>query len=298
MSEPSPWIAIASDQLQAQVDPLGAQLSRLSDSAGRELLWDGNPAVWAGRAPLLFPIVGVLMAGSYRLGAKTYRLPRHGFARNRAFSIISSSAGGTRLCLSADAQTRAVYPFDFALEVEFRIVGPSLIVTSTIRQLGEETLYASFGYHPALRWPLPFGGARESHFIEFASEEEAPVRRIDIEGLLKPDPVATPVVARRLRLADALFEDDVLIFERLHSRSLSYGSESAPRVRVDFPDARYLGIWSKPGAGFVCIEPWHGVTDPEGYTGDFSQKPGVFAVAPGAEFSSTMSISIEGVGTR
>jgi len=298
MPEPGPWIAIASDRLRAEVDPQGAQLSRLSDSAGRDLLWDGDPAVWTGRAPLLFPIVGVLMGGSYRLGAKTYRLPRHGFARNRAFSIIASSPCATRLRLSADAQSLAVYPFEFTLEVEFRVVGPSLFVTSTIRQHGEETLYASFGYHPALRWPLPFGGARESHFIEFASEERGLVRRIDADGLLKPDPVASPVVARRLRLTDALFDDDVLIFEGLQSRSVSYGSESALRVRVDFPDARYLGIWSKPAAGFVCIEPWHGITDPEGYAGDFSQKPGVFAVAPGAEFSSTMSISLEDPSPR
>jgi len=292
MSEPSPWIAIASDQLTAEVDPQGAQLSRLSEAAGRELLWDGNPAVWAGRAPLLFPIVGVLMGGSYRLGSKTYRLPRHGFARNRRFSIVSRSASAVRLRLSADAQTLNIYPFDFSLEVEFKIVGASLSVTSSIRQHGQETLYASFGYHPALRWPLPFGGARDSHFIEFASEETAPVRRIDADGLLRPDCVATPVVGRRLLLADALFQDDVVIFDRLQSRSVTYGCEAAPRVRVDFPDARYLGIWSKPGAGFVCIEPWHGVTDPEGYAGDFSQKPGVFAVAPGAEFSSTMSISL------
>jgi galactose mutarotase-like enzyme len=294
MFEPNGWIAIASDQLSAEIDPQGAQLSRLTSCAGEELLWDGNPSVWSGRAPLLFPIVGALMGGCYRLGSKKYRLPRHGFARNRMFLIVSRSESATRLRLSADAQTLETYPFQFTLEVEFRIDGAALSVTSTILHLGAGNLFASFGYHPALRWPLPFGQARDAHFIEFALEEKAPVRRIDAAGLLLPNPVPTPVNARRLPLSDALFADDVVIFDRLQSRSLSYGGASAPRIRVDFPDARYLGIWSKPGAGFVCIEPWHGVTDPAGYTGDFSQKPGVFAVAQDAEFSSTMSISLMG----
>src|ERR1700732_4547126 len=92
-----PWIRLSSGDLTAEIDPHGAQLSCLRDRAARDLLWDGDPAVWAGRAPLLFPIVGVLVDGSYRLGAKTYRLPRHGFARGKLFGVERSGACGARL---------------------------------------------------------------------------------------------------------------------------------------------------------------------------------------------------------
>jgi galactose mutarotase-like enzyme len=99
-------------------------------------------------------------------------------------------------------------------------------------------------------------------------------------------------VRRRLALADALFLDDVIIFDQLRSRSLSYGANDGPRIRVSFPDAPFLGIWTKPRGNFICIEPWHGVADPEGYAGDFPSKPGVAIVPAGAEKAIHMAIML------
>ena len=45
---------LRNDHLQAEVSPLGAELVVLRDAQGRDLLWDGDPAFWKGRAPLLF----------------------------------------------------------------------------------------------------------------------------------------------------------------------------------------------------------------------------------------------------
>jgi galactose mutarotase-like enzyme len=293
MSEPlRPWVSIASTEISAQINPDGAQLSRLANGSGQELLWDGDPTVWSGRAPLLFPIVGVLAGGTYRLGSASYRLSRHGFARDKTFEVVDSDSAHAVFRLRADAGTLQIYPFNFELEVSFQVAGPTLTICSKIYNREDSNLFASIGYHPALRWPLPFGGTRTAHFVEFESDESAPVRRIDAGGLLTPTLHPTPVVARRLALSDALFADDVVIFDRLQSRSVRYGSDSGSCLRVDFPDAPYLGIWTKPGAQFICIEPWHGVTDPVGFTGDFPNKPGVFAVHPRGHFSTTMAITL------
>ena len=151
---------------------------------------------------------------------------------------------------------------------------------------------ASFGYHPALRWPLPAGLERSRHFIEFECDEPAPVRRLDTEGLLTPMPHPTPVSNRRLMLADSLFQDDVLIFDALRSRTLTYGADAGPRLRMSYPDTPYLGVWTKPGAPFICIEPWHGVADPQGFNGDFLAKPGVFMVPSGADRTFGMSMTL------
>ena len=292
MTEQSrPWVSIRSDKLAAEIDPQGAQLSTLKDGI-LDLLWDGNPALWAGRAPILFPIVGALVGGSYRLGTETYHLSRHGFARGKAFAIVNTTPSTALFRLSADAVTLQVYPFRFELDVQFAVDGATLSVTTTVRNKGNEDMPASVGYHPGFRWPLPYGQPRASHFIEFDANESAPVRRIGTDGLLIAAPVATPVVGRRLALDDALFQDDVLIFDRLESRSLTYGSDAGPRIRVSFPDAAYLGVWTKPGAPFICIEPWHGITDPQGFTGDFKDKPGVFVLAPGESLSTTMTIAL------
>src|SRR5580692_10578588 len=102
------WVAFGSKSLRARVDPLGAQLSELADAAGRPLLWSGDPAVWSGRAPLLFPIVGALAGGRYRLGAEHYALSRHGFARTAPFEMIESTPLSATFRLRSDENTRGL----------------------------------------------------------------------------------------------------------------------------------------------------------------------------------------------
>jgi galactose mutarotase-like enzyme len=288
----SRWVSLSSGELSAQVDPLGAQLSVLRDGTERDLLWNGDPSVWAGRAPLLFPIVGALAGGAYRVDSKPYRLPRHGFARVSAFQLVNSSATSAVFRLNADDATFQLYPFSFQLEVHFALDGPTLSMTALVRNLGDRKMPASFGYHPALRWPLPYGQERSVHFIEFGTDEPSPVRHLDSAGLLLPERFPTPVVQRRLALEDSLFQHDVIIFDDLRSRSVTYGADSGPRIRVSFPDAPYLGIWTKPQANFICIEPWHGIADPQGFSGNFSAKPGVFMVAPAASMAAKMAITL------
>lgn len=286
------WVSITSGGLTAQIDPHGAQLSSLRMQDSSELLWNGDPAVWAGRAPLLFPIVGVLVDGVYRLGSKTYRLSRHGFARDKLFTLLNSSPSSAAFCLRADDSTYAVYPFRFELDVLYELSGTTLSVTAAIRNAGDTDMPASFGYHPAFRWPLPFGQPRAAHFIEFEYDEAAPVRRIDAAGLLTPVRHPTPVANQRLELSDALFQEDVLIFDQLKSRSVSYGATSGPRLRIGLSDAAFLGVWTKPGARFMCIEPWHGITDPEGFVGDLMHKPGMRVLKSGESFFAKMDITL------
>jgi galactose mutarotase-like enzyme len=286
------WVSITSGELTAEIDPRGAQLSSLRDRGALDLLWDGDPAVWAGRAPLLFPIIGVLAGGAYRLGSKTYALSRHGFARDKHFSVESHDSSAASFTLNADDASRQVYPFNFELNVRYELKGATLSVVTQVRNRGNGDMPASFGYHPGFRWPLPYGLRRESHFIEFEYDEPAAVRRIDAAGLLTPVRHPTPVAERRLVLTDALFQEDVLIFDQLQSRSVTYGSSGGPRIRIGFPDAKYLGLWTKPGAPFICIEPWHGITDPIGFSSDFLQKPGVFVLPPGQALEARMDITL------
>jgi galactose mutarotase-like enzyme len=293
MPDDKDWVAIGSKSLRARVDPLGAQLSELTDADGRPLLWSGDPAVWSGRAPLLFPIVGALVGGRYRLGSKDYALPRHGFARTARFEQIETTPVSATFRLRSDENTLHVYPFRFELQVHFEIVGAMISVLSLVHNGGDEDMVSSFGYHPAFRWPLPYGQPREAHFVEFETDEPAPIRRLNADGLLTPARHATPVSGRRLILDDALFRNDAVIFDELASRSVTYGAEGGPRLRVRFPDSPYFGVWTKPPrAGFICLEPWHGIADPEGFSGDFREKPGVVIVPAGAAMPIKMTIEL------
>ena len=292
MTTPSSWVSLRSDALGVAIDPQGAQLSVLRDATGNDLLWNGDPAAWKGRAPILFPIVGALNGGHYRWRSQRFALPRHGFARDRRFGVVGSDANSALFRQVDDGATHTKYPFSFELDVAFQLAGERLTITASVCNTGEFPLPASLGFHPALRWPLPHGAARGEHYLEFVHDEPAPIRRLNAEGLLTPAMHATPVRGRRLLLDDSLFVDDVVIFDQFTSRSLTYGANTGPRIKVEFPDATHLGLWTKPGAGFICIEPWRGVADPVGYMGEFCDKPGVFMVEPGSSERLTMAIAV------
>lgn len=285
-------IRIASDRLTAEISQDGAELRRLTDAAGQEYLWDGDPAYWAGRAPILFPIVGMLNGDRFRWRGRDYSLPRHGFARRRGFAVAEQGGDGLVLRLEADDATRAAWPFDFCLDMIFAINSATLTMTARVANRGGDPMPASFGFHPALRWPLPGASSKAGHVLQFDKSEPAPIRRLDTDGLLDPRPRPTPVDGRLLALDDSLFAEDALILDRIESRSLVYRGPGSAPVIVDFQGMPHLGLWMKPGAGYLCIEPWQGHSDPAGYAGTIEDKPGMVTIAPGASRSFTMAITI------
>jgi galactose mutarotase-like enzyme len=292
MTDPDTLVRIAGEGLSAAINPLGAELHRLQDADGNDLLWDGDPAFWTGRAPILFPIVGAVSGGVIRVDGQEYPLAQHGFARRRTWDLVEQAPDAATFRLESNDETRAVYPFEFRLDMRFSIEGTRLSMVATLANPGTEPLLASFGYHPALRWPLPGGAARGAHRILFAEDEPAPIRRIDADALFRPDTLPSPVESRALQLDDALFEDGAIIFDRLASRSLRYGAPGGTTIGVEFPDMPLLGLWTKPGAGYICIEPWHGHADPVGFAGEFRQKPGILEIPPGINRIFTMRIDI------
>lgn len=286
-------ISIGSGDLTARIHPLGAELWSLTDADGREYMTDADPAFWTGHAPLLFPIVGALNGGRYRLGDSEFALPKHGFARTSRFDCVEATGAAARFRLTDSEATREGYPFAFQLDMSFRLEGWTLTMEACVANTGEGRLPFSFGFHPAFAWPLPGGAAKEAHRIVFASPEPQPVRRIDAaNGLVLPDPQPTPVQGDELVPDASLFEADALIWDHLASRALRFGAEDGAKLDIAFPDTPMLGIWQKPGANYLCIEPWQGVADPLGYEGDLRDKPGIVLLPPGSERRFRMEVTV------
>lgn len=286
-------IRIASGDITAAIAPLGAELWSLADKEGRALMTDADPRWWTGRAPLLFPFVGRCRGDVYRLDGRDYPMPQHGFARRSPFALVEQAEDRATFRLDADAATRAVYPFDFRLDMRFAVRGPSLAMTALVLNRGTADMPFSFGYHPAFAWPLPFGGAAAEHRIVFAKPESAPIRRVGTEpGLIARDPVASPVEGATLAPTAAMFAGDALIWDRLDSRSLTWGVPGRARLRIDFPDTPWLGLWQKPGAPYLCVEPWAGMADPVDFAGDVWDKPGIMRLLPGEKRRFRMSVTV------
>jgi galactose mutarotase-like enzyme len=168
-------------------------------------------------------------------------------------------------------------------------------MTASVTHTGAALLPVSFGFHPAFRWPLPYGAPREAHEIRFEKDESAPIRR-PVDGMISRAGYPNPVEGRSLKLEDSLFEADAIVFDRLQSRSVDYGAPGGGSLHVAFPDMPHLGIWTKPGAGYICIEPWQGYADPEGFDGELSEKPGIVLVEQGGTRAFTMTVTVNSAG--
>jgi galactose mutarotase-like enzyme len=285
-------VTIGSGELTARIDPLGAELLSLTDAAGREYMTSGDPRWWTGHAPILFPIVGALNGGRYRLGGQEFSLAKHGFARTSLFDALDVEPESVTFRLRDSDATRPVYPFAFTLAIGFRASGRTLHIRAEVTNPGIEPMPFSFGFHPAFAWPLPGSPAKDAHRIVFERPEPGPIRRIGSDAALLAERFPTPVDGRTLQPRAAMFEADALIWTELDSRACRFGAEGGAWLDLAFPDCPNLGVWQKPGAPYLAIEPWHGFNDPAGFAGDFRDKPGIIELAPGASRAFRLSITL------
>lgn len=264
----------------------------LQDEAGRDLLWGGDPAFWTGRSPLLFPIVGRLRDDRVFINGRPYSMKQHGFARTSAFDIVDAGPESCRLRLNASNATREIYPFDFRLDMTYRLEGAKLILAAFVLNQEDQSIPVSFGFHPALRWPLPYGGERNAHEVRFEATEVASLHNLS-DGLIGEASRPTPVRGERLKLHDDLFQDGALVWSTLASRKIRYGVPGHRSITVSFSEMPHLGIWTKPGAGYVCIEPWQGYADPVGFEGELQDKPGIVMIPAGESRGFSMEIEVD-----
>jgi galactose mutarotase-like enzyme len=270
---------LQSEGISATINADGAELCSLKNGEGLELLWQAGPA-WPRHAPILFPIVGRLKNDQLRDRSKTFPMTQHGFARDREFTWSERRAKSCTLVLTDDSATRLHFPYAFQLAVTYEVEDAHLDVNFEITNIGDVTLPASLGAHPAFNWPLLPGLPKEAYGIRFSREEPEPIRRLN-DGLLREKPEPTPVQGKLLALSEQLFRDDAVILDRLASSSVRYAADRGPSINIDWDGFQELGIWSKPqGAPFICIEPWRGFASPSDFDGEFSDKPGIMKLAP------------------
>ena len=286
---------IENDQLRVSIRPQGAELTNIFHKpTATEHLWQADPAVWGWHAPNLFPIVGGLQNDQLRVGDKTYPMKRHGFARQSVFTQTESSDSHAIFSLRANAETRAVYPYEFEFQVIYELTGPGLSVTYRIVNEGDKPIYFSVGAHPAFNVPIGPGDAYEDYVLEFEHDESLVTHQLSAEGLFSDETRPVPTTNRQLALTPNLFDQDALVFKNLKSRrvTLKHKDRNDRAVTVSFPNFPHLGIWAKPGAPFVCIEPWLGYADAAGEPTPIDRKEAIQHLGPGTVFAATFTIDI------
>lgn len=262
---------IANDVLSIEVSSLGAEMQAATTQDGANWLWNGDAAFWTGRSPVLFPIVGKAPDDTLLIDGKPYSMAQHGFARRREFSLTAATATLCRYTLEATAETRAAYPFDFRLSVEHSLDGPTLTVAAEVENRGDVPMPFGCGFHPAFLWPLP-GGDGKTHVVTLDNGAE-PKRQPLENGLLSRQREASPFDNGRLVLAQGQFDNDALVFPDDAGDGMTYEAEGGPALTFRFENLPNLALWSKPGAPFLCIEPWHGTAAEFGGARELKDRP-------------------------
>lgn len=279
-------IAIASNTgLVAGISAFGAELQTLRKN-GHEYLWEGDLAIWGKHSPVLFPIVGSLKNGSYSHKGKSYELPRHGLARDLEFEVAAVTTNSASFSLRSNQQTLSVYPFAFELTITYTFDGGLLQIKYEVINLSNEPMPFNLGAHPAFAIYGDFG----SHTLEFDKDSSLQYTLLE-NGLLSKETRSIDLEHHRLKLNHSLFDNDALVIKEFHSRQLTLANENAIlKVYVDdFPN---LGLWTKPGAPFLCIEPWLGYSDAVDADGILENKKGILIIAPGERFEAGFRVEI------
>ncbi len=272
-----PNFFIENDELKVAISTIGAELQSIYNKLNsQEYLWNADPDYWAKKSPVLFPIVGGLKNNQYHFNGKTYVLNRHGFARENEFEVIQVSNKIVQFILSSSDKTKAIYPFDFKLTIEYRIEINKLFTKYIVQNLTEDEMYFSIGAHPAFKVPLVEKTNFDDWFLEFNSIENAAIFPLTKDGLLEINPNTFFQNTNHLQLKKELFYKDALVFKDLKSSTISLKSTSSKTgLTMQFDDFNFFGIWSAKNADFICLEPWCGIADSINSDGNFTQKEGI-----------------------
>ena len=288
---------LKNEMLTIQVSEHGAELQSIRKD-DYEYLWQGNPEYWGRRSPVLFPIVGSVWEKCFRVNGKVYEMGQHGFARDMDFELVSAADTEVWYRLESSEKTLAAYPWPFVLEIGYRLEGNSVKVLWKVTNPGETEMYFQIGAHPAFNYPGYDPDAVDRGVVAFDRNDN--LQRSGFKGKGCVDPQARfPIPLSddgMLRLKRYTFDDiDTLMLENDQVHKIVFlKNDSSPYLTVTF-DAPVVAIWSPPkrNAPFFCIEPWYGRCDRADFTGEFKDRDWVNALAPGATFAASYTITLD-----
>ncbi len=279
-------ITISNEYLTVEISPMGAELQSIR-KGGKEYLWNGDPAVWSGRAPLLFPICGALKDDKFIFEGKKYTLPRHGFARYSQFEAELKESDKAVFLLRSSAETLKSYPFEFELRVSYTLDKSKINIEYAVKNLSSGDMYFSIGSHEAYACPEGI----EEYSVIFDKAENLISNRLD-GGLIAGKTIDLGTDTCELPLKCEYFEEDSLNFLNLNSRRVVLKNRNTgAEIEVQFEGADYFLIWQKPGANYICLEPWCGIADFTDSDFDITNKRGIIKLPSNDIFIKKHSIT-------
>lgn len=287
---------LKNEMLAISVSSHGAELSSIRKGSV-EYLWQADPKFWARHSPVLFPIVGSVWEGRYRVAGKEFLLGQHGFARDMDFTLVDQTDTMLRYRLESTEETLAKYPWPFRLEIAYRLHDNKIDVIWDVTNPGPEDMFFQIGAHPAFNYPDYDPIAEARGYFSFDRKEGLECIRIKEKGCvdaITKYPLELDADGRYPLTSSTFDVIDTLMLQDSQLRRVTlHRTDGTPWLSLGFT-APVVGLWSPPcrNAPFICIEPWYGRCDRAGYEGDYRDKDWINRLAPGELFSSVYTIEI------
>lgn len=287
-------VILNNEVLSISVKEHGAELCSIR-KGDVEYLWQADPAFWARHSPVLFPIVGSVWEGKFRVDGKEYQMGQHGFARDMDFTLVHKTDSEVRYRLESTPETLAKYPWPFVLEIGYRLHENNVDVIWEVTNPSDKPMPFQIGAHPAFYYPDYDPQTAQRGFFSFDKKEGIEYILISEKGCAEPSvKYHLPLTEGMLPLDTSSFSKDAFIIEDSQVGKVTlHRQDGTPWISVTF-DAPLVGLWSPPGknAPFVCIEPWYGRCDRAHYQGEYKDKDWINTLQPGEKFSSVYTISL------
>ncbi len=280
---------IKNQYLTVKISEVGAEIQSIKSASGTEFMWEGKSDIWDGKAPVLFPICGGLKDDTYTYNGKSYKLPKHGFARTAKFIVESEDEQSCVYLFKSNEETKAVYPFEFELRAIFKLSGRALEVTYDIKNLTDGEMYMNIGAHEAYTCPEGI----ENYTVIFDEVEQ--FEKTELDGnYLSYETKNLGAGTNVFPLRDEYFEIDAIPFLNLRSRGASLVHNAGTRkIHVEYQGFPYVLLWTKYKAPYMCIEPWTGIPDRVDADGDITKKEGIICIPKGEKFCCVHTMTFE-----
>lgn len=287
---------IENEILTCTIESNGAEIRSLKNKlTGEEYIWQINKSIWGSSSPVLFPAIGKIKDDKVVFEGKAYAMPKHGIIRNN--DLLGFEQHGESHCafvLTSSEVTLKQYPFRFSFTADFRLIDNRLLMTYIIENRDVVPMHFACGGHTAYACPLSKTINLSDYVIEFPTHIDLVASTLGASGLLSHRKRKIESHHNTLQLSDTLFDEDALIFTdiacdwvRLRKKDKKKG------IVVRFAGYPHLALWSKPGADFVCVEPWLGLPDLEEESTDITQKNSYKTIEPDSRFTIAIETEIE-----
>lgn len=287
---------IKNEFLEVVISSFGAEIMSIKSNDGIEYLWQGNPSIWDGRSPVLFPYIGRLTNGKYKIDDKEYSMQIHGLAKYYEHEIKEKTDDLVVYEFKSNEETKKQYPRDFVFRVTYKLIKNHIDVGYEVKNIGSKNMYFGVGGHPGFNVPLVEEKKFEDYYLVFENAKN--IQKVCFSDACFPTGKYEDFELddmNRLHLNHNLFDHDAIVLRNTGEKVALICDSDKHKVIIKYDGIKYLGIWHKPKveAQYVCIEPWCTLPSRDGVVENLETQPDLLVLLPDNIYNTKWSIEVE-----